>query len=107
MKDVNTVKNLKYRIVDDNIVEFDVIHASPTLIRQDKTFGFSFIELDKNLNTFIENFETEKRRIQNSTNLFPPKNNVDCVHCSAMPWLNFVSHKEPLSGVKDATKNSV
>ena len=39
MKTINAVENLKYRIIDGKIVEYDIIHASPTLMRTDKTFG--------------------------------------------------------------------
>lgn len=102
MKAINAVENLKYRIIDDKIVEYDVIHASPTLMRTDKTFGFSFIEFDEDLNVFINNFEAEKERIQNSTNLYPPVNSLDCIHCSAMPWFNFTAHKEPVSEGMDS-----
>ncbi|VAV86255.1 putative acetyltransferase [hydrothermal vent metagenome] len=102
MKAINAVENLRYRIIDNKIVEYDVIHASPTLMRADKTFGFSFIDFDDDLQVFIKNFEAEKKRIQNSTDLFPPKNSVDCIYCSAMPWLHFVAHKEPFSGENDS-----
>jgi chloramphenicol O-acetyltransferase type A len=102
MKAINAVENLRYRIIDNKIVEYDVIHASATLMRKDKTFGFSFIDFNKDLQEFIKNFEAEKERIQNSTDLFPPKNSIDCIYCSAMPWLNFIAHKEPFSGSNDS-----
>lgn len=35
----------------------------------------------------------------NGNNLFPVQNTDDCIYCSAMPWLNFSGHKEPLLGV--------
>lgn len=102
MQAINNVDNLKYRIEDGHVVQYDVIHASPTIMRDDNTFGFSFIDYDENLNNFIQNIEAEKTRIKNSTDLFPPKNGLDCIHCSAMPWLNFSGHKEPVSGKIDS-----
>ena len=102
MKAINAVENLRYRIIDNKIVEYDVIHASATLMRKDKTFGFSFIDFNEDLYEFIKNFEAEKERIQDSINLFPPKNSIDCIYCSAMPWLNFIAHKEPFSGSNDS-----
>ena len=102
MKAINDVENLKYRIVDNEIVEYDVIHASPTLMRSDNTFGFSFIEFNEDLEIFIKNLNKEKARIESSQDLYPPKNSLDCIHCSAMPWLNFTGHKEPVSKTKDS-----
>lgn len=102
MKAINKVDNLRYRIVDDEIVDYDVIHASATFIREDNTFGCSFIEFDDDLSVFSQNVQKEKERIQNSTDLFPPRNSLDCIHCSAMPWVDFTGHKEPISRMKDS-----
>ncbi len=98
MKAINSVENFKYRIENDEIVIHDVIHASATLMRSDNTFGFSFIHFDENLNIFLSNIKKEKERIENSTDLYPPNNTLDCVYCSALPWFSFTGHKEPVSG---------
>lgn len=102
MKAINAIENFKYRIVDGNVVEYETIHASATLMRSDNLYGFSFIDFSEDLHVFIENIEAEKKRIQNSKDLYPPKNSLDCIHCSAMPWLNFTGHKEPVSGVLES-----
>lgn len=102
MRAINTVENLRYRIVDNEVVIYDVIHASATIMRSDKTFGFSFIDYDEDLNVFLENIKAEKERIESNHELYPPKNGLDCIHCSAMPWLNFTGHKEPNSGLKES-----
>lgn len=102
MRAINAVDNLKYRIIDDKVIEFNVIHSSATIMRDDKTFGFSFINYSEDINQFLKHIETEKQRIQNSTNLYPPVNSQDCIHCSAMPWFTFTGHKEPQSGLLDS-----
>ena len=102
MRAINDITSLKLRVLDDDVIEFDAIHASPTLMRDDNTFGFSFIEFHNDLSIFIKNIELEKLRVKNSPELFPPRNGLDCIHCSAMPWLNFTGHKEPISSVVDS-----
>ena len=100
MKAINSVENLKYRIQNGKVMIHDVIHASPTILRDDHTFGFSFIHFDEDFKIFNKNLEAEKNRILNSTEMFPQQNTEDCIYCSAMPWFNFSGHKEPLFGVK-------
>ena len=100
MQAINGVENFKYRIHGDKVIIHDVIHASPTILRADNTFGFSFVHFDEDLDQFHKNFEVEKERIQNSSNLFPEQNTDDCIYCSAMRWFNFSGHKEPVFGVK-------
>ncbi len=102
LKAVNAVENLKYRIEENKVIEYDTIHGSATIMRSDKTFGFSFIDFSENLSVFIENINKEKERIENSKDLFPPKNSLDCIHCSAMPWLYYTGHKEPVSGLLES-----
>jgi len=102
MKAINAVKNFKYRIIEDEVFEFDVINASATLLRADKTFGFSFIEFSDNFEEFNANIEKEKQRVNESAELYPPVNGLDCIHCSALPWFSFTSQKEPFSGIKDS-----
>ncbi|GAA4231385.1 chloramphenicol acetyltransferase [Postechiella marina] len=102
MRAINEIDNLKLRIVEGNVVQYNVINASATLMRKDKTFGFSFIKFNESIEVFIKNIESEKNRIENSSNLYPPTNSLDCIHCSAMPWVNFVGHKEPVSGNKES-----
>ena len=102
MKAVNAIENLRYRIQDGKVVIHDVIHASVTIPREDTTFGFSFVHFSEDFDTFNQNLEKEKDRIQNSTDLFPPVNSEDCIYGSALPWYNFSSHKEPISGFKES-----
>ncbi len=102
MKAVNSVENFKYRIESDDIVIYDVIHASATLMRSDNTFGFSFIKFDEDLGVFLTNIKDEKDRIENNAELYPPENTLDCIYCSALPWFSFTGHKEPFSRSNDS-----
>lgn len=102
MKAINSVENLKYRIEeDDKIVIHDKIDVSATILRPDNTFGFSYVSYIDDFKLFYENFILEKERILKSTDLFPPMYSEACIHCSAIPWVNFTGHKEPLSGIKN------
>ncbi|EDP94377.1 CatA-like O-acetyltransferase [Kordia algicida OT-1] len=103
MQAVNSVEAFKYRIEnEDEVVIHEAIHASSTIMRPNKTFGFSFIDYDANFEIFKQNLEKEKERIFNSDELFPPKNTEDCVFCSALPWTSFTGHKEPFHGKKES-----
>tara|TARA_R110001632_G_scaffold10559_6_gene39037 strand:+ start:1638 stop:2261 length:624 start_codon:yes stop_codon:yes gene_type:complete len=102
LKAINSVENFRYRIQDDKVVIYDIIHASATISREDKTFGFSFIHYSEDFDIFYRNFQKEKERIMNSTDLFPSINTKDCIYCSALPWYNFSGHKEPVSGFSES-----
>jgi chloramphenicol O-acetyltransferase type A len=88
---VNKTENFRYRIHDGKVFIYDKINISSTILRDDKTFGFSEIEYNENLNAFIENYNTEATRVKNTTGLFTREYNENIVHFSALPWINFTS----------------
>ena len=98
MKAINETENMRYRIRDNRVYDVEEVHASATIMREDKTFGFSWISFDNDFNAFHKSFVAEKDRIQTNHELYPPINGDNCIHCSAMPWINFTSQKEPVSG---------
>jgi len=102
MMAINQTENFKYRIINDEIFELDVIHASATILRQDHTLWFSYINFYENFEEFNLNIIREKQRVHESSELYPPKYGLDCIHCSALPWFSFSSQKEPFSGLQDS-----
>lgn len=103
MKAINSIESFKYRIEGDKIAIYDVINTSATIARADNTFGFSYVKFSDDFSVFSYNFQKEKERILSSKDLFPPVYSLGCIHCSAIPWVNFSSHKEPFSGHKDGS----
>ncbi|WP_395054876.1 CatA-like O-acetyltransferase [Flavobacterium sp.] len=88
---VNEIENFRYRIVDNEVFIFDKIDASATIMREDKTFGFSYIEFLNDINHFNEITLKEIERIQSTTGLFTREYPENLIHFSALPWVNFTS----------------
>jgi chloramphenicol O-acetyltransferase type A len=88
---VNTIEPFRYRIIDDEIYIFDRIDVSSTILREDKTFGFSQIEYAEDISQFAENTRNEIARIQSTTGLFTREYSENLIHFSALPWINFTS----------------
>lgn len=88
----NQIENFKYRITPENqVVLYDHIGASATLMRSNETFAFSDIPYAQDLDTFAKSIQKETERIEQSESLFPPENPENVIHYSAIPWLNFSS----------------
>ena len=102
MRAVNQTENFKYRIIDDEVFELELIHTSATMLREDKTFGFSYILFSDDFEEFNSSMVNEKERIKNSSELYPPVYDLNCIHCSALPWFRFSSQKEPFSGLNES-----
>lgn len=89
---VNKVENFRYRIIDNEVYVFDAIDASATIMRDDKTFGFSYIKFEENLKVFSENTIKEIERVRNTTGLFTREFSlINLIHFSTIPWIHFTS----------------
>jgi chloramphenicol O-acetyltransferase type A len=88
---VNAVENFKYRIDNDEVVLHETICASATIMREDKTFGFSYMDFAENLDEFAEIVTTEIDRIQHTTGIFTRTYPENIIHFSALPWIDFTS----------------
>ncbi len=88
----NEIENFKYRITEDNqVVLYDSIGASATMMRENETFGFSYIPFIGDFDTFTIAAQKEMDRIKESDSLFPSEDPVNVIHYSAIPWLDFSS----------------
>ncbi len=101
MKAINAIDNFSYRLEGNKVISYDTINASATILKPDNTFAFSYINFSEDFDEFNANFLAEKKRIHHTKDLFPPINDEACIYCSALPWLHFTGHKEPVSGIKN------
>lgn len=91
LKAANAIENFRYRIIDKEVYLFDQINASATINRPDETFGFSYMDYDKNEELFNQNAKEEIARVQQSKGLIPAGSGENVIHFSAVPWFDFTS----------------
>jgi chloramphenicol O-acetyltransferase type A len=60
-------------------------------MREDKTFGFSYMAYAENPIDFAHIVQTEIDRIQTTTGIFTREYPENLIHFSALPWINFTS----------------
>lgn len=98
---INAIENFRYRIIDGEVIVYDTINASPTIMRDDTTFGFSFVTYFEDLTVFNENAMLEIERVRNTSGLFTRdfSGEYNLIHFSSIPWVNFtsVSHSRSFS----------
>lgn len=98
---INAIENFRYRIVDNEVIVYDTINASATIMRDDITFGFSLIDYFEDLNLFSEKAKLEIERVQTTDGLITRdfSGHYNLIHFSSIPWVNFtsVSHSRSFS----------
>ena len=107
----NGIDNFKYRIEGEKVRVEPKINVSPTIGRDDGTFGFSFMEYDENFDIFLPGALKEIDHIRSNSGLClrPDTGREDVIHFSAIPWVNFthLSHAGSLNSGDSVPKISV
>jgi len=87
----NSVEEFRYRIHDGEVVLFDRVHLSPTVLRPDKTFTITFVPYLAELERFCEVAEVAVGQAQKTTGfeLSSGSRRVDLIHFSTVPWFKF------------------
>lgn len=86
---VNQIENFRYRIEGEDVFLYNEIDASATIMREDKTFGFSFMKFNEDIHKFNEIVQTEIERIKTTTGILTREYPENIIHFSAIPWINF------------------
>lgn len=100
------IENFRYRIVDGSVYLFDRINASPTIMRADGTFGFSYMDYYEDFKTFYEHAIKARDAVQAGSGLIPAVSGENVIHFSTLPWIRFtaVSHARSFSFPDSAPK---
>jgi chloramphenicol O-acetyltransferase type A len=91
LRAANQVEAFRYRIEEGKPVIYEVVHASSTISRPDKTFGFSFIPYTDEFLNFSHEAEMETAAVAATSGLrltdITSRNDV--IHFSVLPWISF------------------
>lgn len=96
---VNTVDELKLRIIDGEVILYDTIHAGSTIGRADGTFGFAFIPFSPDFRVFNATMQKEIEAVQQSSGLRLNNGDLgkDLIRHTTIPWNSFSALLHPTS----------
>lgn len=88
---INNIEAFRMRIEEEEVVVYEVIHATTTIMREDKTFSFSFIPFKGNLDEFIKDGLAEIERVTSTSGIGIEGDSarLDIIHFSTIPWIPF------------------
>ncbi len=94
---VNSVEELRLRIVDNKVALFEKINAGATVGRADGTFGFIFVNFSDDFETFNKELQNEIQTVLNSTGLRLNDDDIkkDLIRHSTIPWTSFTGLMHP------------
>ncbi len=103
LKAANSVEAFRQRIEGEEVVCYNVIGGSITVMRNDDTFGFAYFDFDQDFGAFAAKTQEAIRRSKITNGLKPVPGVDDVIHYSVLQGIPFSSmqHAQPL-GVADS-----
>lgn len=102
-KSANSVREFRIRLLRGELVEFDLVEATQTIIQPDESFSFCYFETHPDLGQFIR---SARRAVEEYTakNTFDVESDrVDLIYYSVIPWFSFTSFKHATRANPDQT----
>lgn len=93
LQTVNEIRELKMRLIDGQLVEFDRVHATMTIAQPDETFSFCYFEMQDNVFDFDEAGRAAIEKYTRLKTFDVERDRVDLLYCSVIPWVSFTSFK--------------
>lgn len=91
LKALNSIPEFRYRIENGQVVQYDCIGASPTIAREDGSFGFAYFDWFEDLNEFMDAATAEIARVKSGSGLSINENEGrnDIIYFTSIPWVDF------------------
>lgn len=116
-KVVNSLAPFRYRIENEQVAEYEQVHTTTVLMRENQSFMYAFMPYTTSFSQFCETAAAQQEIANNSTDIGLNEQTglANTIHYSMIPWINFtglkharnypVTHSNPQISFGKATDN--
>ena len=97
-----SVPQLRQRIVDGEIWEFDVCPSSFIVAKDDETYAYCPVRTDLTLDEFLPYAEERKNAARMDGNIEENEDALPCFFISTLPWMRYTSLIQPAPSPADS-----
>lgn len=89
----NSIPEFRCRFFEERIVEFDVVHATQTVLNDDETFSFCYFEQQSDVFTFDRAGREAREKYRRLKSFDVESDRIDLIYYSVIPWVAFTAFK--------------
>lgn len=90
---VNSVPELRLRMIGDRVAEFETVHATQTILNDDDSFSFCYFEMRNDILEFERDGRLAVEKCRQLRTFDVETDRLDLVYYSVIPWVRFTSFK--------------
>jgi len=94
----NEIREFRFRMIDEKVVEFDRVEATQTILNDDNTFSFCYFPMKDSLEEFVEAGIQNREKYRALKTFDVEADRLDLIYYSVIPWVSFTSFKHASSG---------
>lgn len=94
----NEIREFRFRMIGEKIVEFDRIEATQTVLNDDNSFSFCYFPMKATLEEFVLSGLKSREKYRQLKSFDVEKDRIDLIYYSVIPWISFTSFKHANSG---------
>jgi chloramphenicol O-acetyltransferase type A len=95
-KAANAIKELRYRIREDRVVEHEVVNPSFTIMAEDDVFSFCTTKYVERFEAFKVNASLAIERTKNNVSIEDEPGQDDLLYITSLPWISFTGITHPI-----------
>jgi len=92
----NAIPEFRYRMQDGNVVEYETVSPSFTILLNNELFGFCLIDYCPEFITFAVRATSAITDARDNPTLKDPTDRQDLLYMTAIPWVSFTSFTHPM-----------
>ena len=92
----NDVKEFRYRIREDKVVEHETVSPSFTVMTEGEVFNFCTTTFIDEFNVFNNNASMEIEKAKNNISIEDEPGRDDLLYITSIPWVSFTSITHPI-----------
>ncbi|WP_281615517.1 CatA-like O-acetyltransferase [Flammeovirga sp. SubArs3] len=96
LKVMNEIEEFRYRIINDKVYYFDEVYGGTTILKEDKTFTFCYLDWYPDFDRFTANAKKAIDAIKKGNAFELKENDYPIIHCTTIPWVAFTNMSNPL-----------
>lgn len=92
----NAIPEFRQRVQDGEVVEYDTVSPSVTILVENDLFSFCTIDFCPDFNEFAGRASRLMAAVKNNPTLKDPPGREDLLFMTAIPWVSFTSFVHPM-----------
>ncbi len=95
-KTANSIKEFRYRIREEKVVEHETVDPSFTVMTEDEAFSFCTVKYVNEFSNFKEDASARLEKAKKSINIEDEPGRDDLLFISSIPWVSITSINHPI-----------